>query len=271
MSERLAGKVALVFGAGSSGPGWGNGKATAYRYVEEGATVIGVDIDSGSAEETGDVIADSSSCRNSGGTYRALAADATNSESVKTVVDNILATERRIDILHNNVGFVEMGGPEELSEESWGRVFDLNVKTVFLACKHVLPLMRKQKAGAIINISSLASIRFTGYEYIAYYASKAAVNHFTVGLALQHAKEGIRVNAIMPGLMNTPLIRKQIVSAYEGDQERMIAERDAISPTGKMGDAWDIANTSVFLASEEAQYINGHCLPVDGGLNMKVM
>jgi NAD(P)-dependent dehydrogenase (short-subunit alcohol dehydrogenase family) len=262
MADRLKDKVALVFGAGSVGPGWGNGKATAVAYAREGARVVAVDRDLGAAEETRGII------RSEGGTAEALAADVTRSADIERVVAATLAAHGRIDVLHNNVGVTEMGGPIEASEESWRRVLDVNVTSVFLTCKHVLPAMLEQRKGAIVNISSLAAIRWTGYPYISYYAAKAAVNQVTVGLALQYAKDGIRANAIMPGMMNTPLIHQQIAGQYASPEE-MVRARDAACPMGHMGDGWDIANAAVFLASDEARYITGVCLPVDGGMSCK--
>jgi NAD(P)-dependent dehydrogenase (short-subunit alcohol dehydrogenase family) len=263
MADRLKDKVALVFGAGSVGPGWGNGKATAVLFAREGAKVVGVDINPAAAEETQGIIA------GEGGTCHADVADVTKSDQIRAVVERSMERYGRIDILHNNVGITEMGGPVELSEESWHRVIDINATSIFLTCKHVLPIMEKQGGGAIVNISSIAAIRYTGYPYVAYYAAKAAVNQFTVGLALQYAARGIRVNAIMPGLMNTPLIHQQISGQYNSAED-MVAARDALVPTGKMGTGWDIAKAALFLASDDASYITGVCLSVDGGLHAKV-
>lgn len=263
MADRLKDKVALVFGAGSVGPGWGNGKATAVLFAREGAKVVGVDVNPAAAEETRGIIA------GEGGSCDAETADVTKSDQIRAVVERTMQRYGRIDVLHNNVGITEMGGPVELSEESWHRVMDINATSIFLTCKHVLPIMERQGKGVIVNISSIAAIRYTGYPYVAYYAAKAAVNQFTVGLALQYAAKGIRVNAIMPGLMNTPLIHQQISGQYKTADE-MVAARDALVPTGKMGTGWDIAKAALFLASDDANYITGVCLSVDGGLHAKV-
>jgi NAD(P)-dependent dehydrogenase (short-subunit alcohol dehydrogenase family) len=263
MADRLKDKVALVFGAGSVGPGWGNGKATAVLFAREGAKVIAVDVNPAAAEETRTIIA------GEGGSCDAEVADVTKSDQIRAVVERTMQRHGRIDVLHNNVGITEMGGPVELSEESWHRVMDINATSIFLTCKHVLPIMEQQGQGAIMNISSIAAIRYTGYPYVAYYAAKAAVNQFTVGLALQYAAKGIRVNAIMPGLMNTPLIHQQISGQYKTAAE-MVAARDALVPTGKMGTGWDIAKAALFLASDDASYITGVCLSMDGGLHAKV-
>ncbi|MFC7477795.1 SDR family NAD(P)-dependent oxidoreductase [Dankookia sp. GCM10030260] len=260
---RLQNKVAIVFGAGSIGPGWGNGKATATLFARHGAHVACVDVNPAAAEETAGII------RGGGNSASAHACDVTDSAAVAAVVAAVVGDRGRIDILHNNVGYAAMGGPVEMDEATWHRSFDLNVTGCFLACKHVLPHMLRQRAGAIVNVSSIAAIRYTGYPYPAYYAAKAAVNNFTMGLALQHARDGIRVNAIMPGLMNTPLIHQQISGQY-ADAAEMVAARDAACPTGKMGTAWDVAQAALFLASDEAGYITGVSLPVDGGLTCRV-
>ena len=259
---RLDGKVILVFGAGSVGEGWGNGKATSVAYAREGATVIAVDREKPAANATASII------QALGGKASSFEADATDGASVKAVVDEALGAHGRIDVLHNNVGTTIMGGPVELTEEQWRTVIDVNLTSVYLTCKHVLPGMLDRKKGAIVNISSIAAIRYTGYPYAAYYAAKAGVNQFTLGLALQYARDGIRVNAIMPGLMNTPLIYQQISGQY-ADAEAMARARHEATPMGRMGTAWDIAAAAVFLASDEANYITGVCLPVDGGLTCK--
>jgi NAD(P)-dependent dehydrogenase (short-subunit alcohol dehydrogenase family) len=257
---RLQDKVAIVFGAGSVGPGWGNGKATAVTFARHGARVVCVDINREAAEETVRIIAQEG--------HRASAAscDVTDSAGVRAVVDAVAEQHGRIDILHNNVGYAQMGGPVELDEAAWHRTLDLNVTGCFLTCKHVLPHMLARQSGAIVNVSSIAAVRYTGYPYAAYYAAKAAVNNFTLGLALQYARDGIRANAIMPGLMNTPLIFQQISGQY-ADAAEMVKARDEACPMGRMGTAWDVANAALFLASDEAAYITGVSLPVDGGLS----
>ncbi len=262
MSKRLQGKVAVVFGAGSVGLGWGNGKATATLFAREGATVVCVDVRRDAAEETAGIIT------GEGNRAGAGVCDVTDTGSVCALVEQIVAEHGRIDVLHNNVGFAQMGGPIELDEADWHRSLDLNVTGCFLTCKHILPHMLAQGGGAIVNVSSIAAVRYTGYPYIAYYAAKAAVNNFTLGLALQYAAQNIRVNAIMPGLMNTPLIHQQISGQYT-TAEDMVAARNAACPTGRMGTAWDVAHAALFLASDEAGYITGVSLPVDGGLSAR--
>jgi NAD(P)-dependent dehydrogenase (short-subunit alcohol dehydrogenase family) len=264
MKQRLQDKTALVFGAGSIGPGWGNGKACAVAFARAGAKVVCADIALTAAQETAGIIT------GEGGTACAFACDVTNSDAVKAAVDGTLAAYGRIDILHNNVGHAKMGGPIELSEADWDRELEINVKGVFLACKHVLPVMLAQGAGAIVNISSAAGLRYVGYDYASYYMAKGGLNQLTIGLALQYAAKGIRVNAICPGLMDTPMIYDQIKVAY-GSRDEMVARRHAACPTGRMGTAWDVANAAVFLASDEAAYVNAVILPVDGGLTARAL
>jgi len=263
MAGKLQGRTAIVFGAGSVGEGWGNGKAAAVAYAREGAKVVAVDLHQEAATATRDII------RNEGGEAIAVAADVTQLADVQRTVDEAVRAYGTIDILHNNVGIVAKGGPVDTSEETWDRVMTVNVKSMFLTCKCVLPVMEARRSGAIVNISSIASIRWTGYAYSAYYASKGAVNQFTKGIAIEYAAKGIRANCILPGLMDTPHIYQQI-TGFHGDQQEMVAARHAASPTGKMGDAWDIAHAAVFLASDDAKYINGVELVVDGGLHLKI-
>jgi len=258
MADRLKGKIAIVFGAGSSGTGWGNGKAAAVAYAREGAAVACVDLNLAAAEETAGIIT------GEGNTALALAADVTKLDSTEACVAAAAKHFGRIDILHNNVGVTHMGGPVELSEAQFEAALQLNLGSVYRCAKAVIPRMLEGNGGAIVNISSLAAIRWVGYPYFAYYATKAAVNQATVALAMQYAKQGIRANCIMPGLIDTPLIYKQISTQYASPEE-MVAARNALVPMGKMGTAWDVANAAVFLASDEAKFITGVCLPVDGG------
>jgi NAD(P)-dependent dehydrogenase (short-subunit alcohol dehydrogenase family) len=264
MGNRLENKVALVFGAGSESTGWGNGKAAAVAYAREGARVVVVDVNPQAAENTCDVI------RSENGVCIAESADVTSSRDVAEVVAVTLEEFGKIDILHNNVGVTKMGGPVELLEEDWNKALNVNLTSVFLTMKHVLPHMVQRRSGAIVNISSLAGIRYTGYPYPAYSASKAAVNQLTSTVALQYAAYGIRVNAILPGLIDTPLIYHQISSEYTSIDE-MINARNKQCPMGRMGSAWDVANAAVFLASDEASFITGVCLPVDGGQSIHCM
>ncbi|MGO4664975.1 SDR family NAD(P)-dependent oxidoreductase [Bosea sp. 2RAB26] len=263
MADRLKGKTAIVFGAGSSGPGWGNGKAAAVAYAREGARVICIDLVQAAADETAAIISEE------GGEALAIAADVTEQGSVDDAVATTMARFGGIQILHNNVGVTHMGGPVELSEEKFRAALDLNLGSVYRTAKAVIPAMLASGGGAIVNISSLAAIRWTGYPYFAYYATKAAVNQATMALAMQYARQNIRANCIMPGLIDTPLIYKQISGQYASVDE-MVAARNAAVPMGKMGTAWDIAAAAVFLASDEAAFITGVCLPVDGGQSCAV-
>jgi NAD(P)-dependent dehydrogenase (short-subunit alcohol dehydrogenase family) len=255
---RLKERVALVFGAGSSGPGWGNGKAAAVVYAREGAKVVAIDVVEAAAAETAEII------RTEGGEALAIAADATDAAAIDAAVAAAVERFGRIDILHNNVGVVLHGGPPDLDEEAFKRNLDINIGSVFRTAKAVLPHFLAKKRGVIVNISSIAAIRWTGYPYFAYYAAKAAVNQATVALALQYAPRGIRANCVMPGLIDTPLIYKQISDQY-GSIDEMVAARSRAVPMGRMGTAWDVANAAAFLASDDAQFITGVCLPVDGG------
>ena len=259
MADRMRDKVALVLGAGSAGPGWGNGKAAAVLYAREGAKLVAVDVRESAARETADIIAAE------GGEAVAFAGDVTDEAQVRRIVDETLARFGRIDVLHNNVGTTDIGELEDITKERWQRVMDINLTGVMLACQAVVPAMLRQGGGAIVNISSTAAVHINDYHYYSYSASKAGLNHLTRALAVRYAKDGVRVNAIMPGLMNTPLIHQQIAGSY-ADTAAMVAARDAKSPTGRMGDAWDVAHAALFLASDEARYINGVCLAVDGGL-----
>lgn len=254
----LDGRVALVFGAGSSGPGWGNGKASAVTFARAGATVIAIDIEPAAAEETRAIIVAE------GGLAEAAACDVTRSEQVRPLIDDVAVRHGRIDVLMNNVGVTVMGGVIEESEDSFKRVLDINLTSAFLTCKYCVPHMLRRGKGAIVNVSSLASIRYS-YPYVSYQASKAGLNQLTQSVALQFARQGIRANAILPGMIDTPLIYKQIAGQYES-ADAMRAARDAKTPMGRQGTAWDVANAALFLASDASAYITGVCLPVDGGL-----
>jgi NAD(P)-dependent dehydrogenase (short-subunit alcohol dehydrogenase family) len=264
ISQRLKGKSAVVFGAGSAGPGWGNGKAAAVLYAREGAEVACVDVNIDAARETAGIITAE------GGRAIAVSADVTQLASVENAVAEIIATFGAISILHNNVGVTHMGGPVELTEMQFQQSIDLNLGSVYRTAKAVIPHMIDGGGGAVVNISSLAGIRWTGYPYFAYYATKAAVNQATVAIAMQYARHGIRANCVIPGMIDTPLIYKQIASQY-GSVEEMVAARNAALPGGQMGDAWDVAHAALFLSSDEAKFITGVCLPVDGGQSCTVM
>ena len=264
MGNRLGGKVAIVTGAGSSGPGWGNGKAAAVLFAREGARVFAVDLSREAVEETRGIIAAER------GVCEAHVADVSRSDQVEAMVRRCREAFGRIDVLQNNVGILALGGPVELPEEAWDRLAVVNVKSMFLTCKHVLPVMEAQGGGAIVNIASVAGIRYLGVPYVAYSTTKGAVLAFTRSVAVQYAPRGIRANAVLPGLMDTPMVAAGLPSAY-GDAEQMRKARAAQCPMGRMGDAWDVAHASLFLASDEAKYVTGAELVVDGGLTCKVV
>jgi NAD(P)-dependent dehydrogenase (short-subunit alcohol dehydrogenase family) len=263
MGDRVKGKVALVMGAGSIGPGIGNGKAAAILYAREGAQVMAVDYNIKAAEETKGLI------EKEGGKCSVFKADVCKSSDCKAVVEKCMKTFGRIDILHNNVGFGKPARVVETSEEVWDSTIDTNLKSVYLMCRYAIPYMVKQGGGAIVNISSIASIRYLNYPHAAYAASKGGVDALTREIAMEYASNGIRANAILPGFMNTPLISVALKDSYR-EKDEMIKKRNAMCPTGKMGDGWDVGYAALFLASDEAKYITGQTLVVDGGLTVKI-
>ena len=264
MGERLKDKVALVTGAGSSGPGWGNGKATAVLFAREGARVCVIDINRDAVEEPAGII------RDEGGECLVDQVDVTDAEQVAAVVAKCMDHWGRVDILHNNVGILDVGGPVDASLESWERVVSVNLTSMFLTCKYVLPVMEAQGGGAIVNIASIAGIRYLGIPYVSYSATKGGVLQLTQSVALEYAEKGVRVNSILPGLMNTPMIVEPLKGVYaDGDVDKMIEMRNEQVPMKTMGDAWDVAHAALFLASDEARYITGTQLVVDGGLTCK--
>jgi NAD(P)-dependent dehydrogenase (short-subunit alcohol dehydrogenase family) len=266
--DRLKGKVAMVVGAGSIGPGWGNGKATAVTFAREGASVFCVDRNGAAAEETVKIIT------GEGGKATAFTADVARSAEVEAMVVACVKAHGRIDVLDNNVGIAEMGSVVDVSEAEWDRVFAVNLKSAYLAMKHVIPIMVKQGGGSIINISSIASIRHLGISYVSYGTTKAAMNQMTKTTAVEFAPQNVRVNAILPGLMKTPMVEHSagLAASYaKGDVEAMWRARDAQVPMGHMGDAWDVANAALFLASDESKYVTGIELVVDGGITCRAV
>ena len=267
MTRRLEGKVALITGCGASGPGWGNGKATAVLFAREGARVYGCDIHLDSARETQALI------RDEGGVMEVSPCDVTDPLAVELLVDDCIATMGEIDILVNNVGTACIGGVVDQSLEDWRRILDLNLTSMFLTSKHVIPSMLRKGKGSIVNIGSVAGIRDSGVAYVSYSASKAGVLGLSRSMAMQYARLGIRSNVLMPGLMDTPLVRQPSLSMDKGYQtaslDDAMTKRNQQCPMGHMGDAWDVAHTALWLASDESKYVTAAEIVVDGGLSAR--
>jgi len=264
---RLERKVAVVIGAGQSpGEGVGNGRATVLRFVQEGATVLAVDRSLEAAEET------ASLARQEGGSCLAWAADVTREATLAAAIGEAVRRWGRLDILHNNVGVSLAGGDapiDEITEEAFDRVSAINLRGVIMACKHALPVMRRQRAGAIVNISSISA--YSTYRYVAYKATKAAMIEVTRQIAIENAEHGVRANCILPGLIDTPMAVDTRARAWGRPRAEVAAERNAQVPLRRrMGTAWDVANAALFLASDEAGFVTGVALPVDGGALARV-
>ncbi len=262
--KELDSKVAIVTGSGSVGEGIGNGKATAILFAREGAKVMLVDSDFMAAEETATII------QQEGGTCFAFKADVRYARDCQKIVDACLKTYGRIDILHNNVGIELPGGLEDTTEEAWDCTMAVNLKSMFLMAKLVIPHMARQGGGVIINISSINAIRTLPAISLPYGVSKAGVIALTREIAVEYAAKGIRVNAILPGMMDTPFVRVALTEAYGGDFEEMTRLRDARCPTGKQGESWDVANLALFLASEKSKYITGTAIVIDGAQTCRI-
>jgi NAD(P)-dependent dehydrogenase (short-subunit alcohol dehydrogenase family) len=262
---RLRDKVAIVVGGGQTrGDTLGNGRATALIFARQGAKVVVADRDLESARETVEMIT------KEGGEAVADHVDITRDAECAALVANCVSRWGRVDVLHNNVGIGSGdSGPTSITDEAWDRIFDVNVKGVLHTCRHALPVMRKQEAGVILNVSSIAAVCSVGL--IAYKSSKAALNALTHSLATGNAKYGIRANGIMPGLINTPMAIEGISGARGISKADLIAGRDKSVPLrGGMGTAWDVAHAALFLASDEARFITGVILPVDGGQSARI-
>lgn len=261
---RLQGRVALVSGAGSVGPGWGNGRAIAVRFAQEGATVIGLDLDPLRMQETSSRIAAD------GGRFVGWACNVTDSREVARAVQACMSEHGPIDVLVNNVGGSAKGGPVDMPEDVWDAQIDHNLKSVFLLCKHTLPHMQQQGHGAVVNIASTSGLRWTGAAQIAYAATKAAVIQFSRVLAVEYAKHHIRVNTVVPGQLHTPMVEARLAGQRAGgDVQALLAQRQSRIPLPFMGDGRDTANAALFLASDEARFVTGAEIVVDGGMSVR--
>ncbi|KAL3476689.1 hypothetical protein BJX99DRAFT_270343 [Aspergillus californicus] len=256
----LQDKVALVMGIGQARiPGsdtWGNGAAIARALAHSGAQVFGCDLSLPAAEYT------ASRIQSQGGKCEIMQADVTSVQDVRKVVDAVLARYGRIDILINNVGATATGDPASISEELWDKQIQINLKSVYLACHIVLPVMEKQGSGVVINNASIAGLRYIGKPQVAYSTAKAAVIHFTKVTAVMYAGKGVRLNSVAPGLMYTPLVESLKANGQEEAYKKIMEQP---IPIGRMGDAFDVAHATAFLASDAAKYITGHNLVIDGG------
>lgn len=264
MSGRLNGKVCVIVGAGQQpGATIGNGRATSIRFAEEGARLLIVDRDDDALIRTAHDVHDA------GATADRLVLDITEDDAPDAIIEAAVSTFGRIDVLHNNVGIGAGDAPPHLlQDEVFDRIIDVNLRAMWRTCRAAIPTMRSQEGGVITNISSIASI--AANHIAAYRMSKAGVDALTRNLAVTNAKYGIRVNAILPGLIDTPLGVDSLAAAIGADRDEVAARRDAQVPMGHQGTAWDVANAAVFLASEEAAFISGVCLPVDGAQSARV-
>ena len=261
---RLQDKIAIVTGAGCVGPGWGNGRAVAVLFAQAGATIFAVDKNMEAMDETVRRV------KEVGGKITAYTCDVTDSAAVEAMVAACKAEYGRVDILVNNVGGSAAGGPVALSEEKWDAQVAFNLKSVFLTCKHVLPVMESQGSGAIINTASTSGIRWTGSAQVAYAACKAGVIQLGKVVAVEYAKKGIRVNTVVPGQLHTPMVEVRLAGQRSGGNvDKLLESRVARIPLGFMGDGRDTANAALFLASDEAQFITGTEIIVDGGMTAR--
>lgn len=264
MTKRLKNKVAIITGAGSIGAGWGNGRAAATLFAEAGARIIAVDIDRRSMEET------KANLDTLNADFVLEQCDVTNSASIADLVRRVVARYGRIDILVNNVGGSAKGGAVELSEAAWLEQLNFNLTSVFLTCKHVLPVMQKHESGSIVNTSSTSGIRWTGAAQVAYAAAKAGVIQFSRVTAVEYAPWSIRVNCVVPGQLHTPMVEARLAHQREGgDVGALLQKRRQRIPLPFAGDGRDIANAALFLASDEARFVTGTEIVVDGGMSAR--
>ena len=264
MAGRLDGKVAIITGAGSVGPGWGNGRAAAVRFAQEGARVVATDIDLAAMDETRDHL------DAAGGDYLLDRCDVTDAGSIAALVARVTERFGRIDALVNNVGGSFKGGAVEMAEADWRRQLDYNLTSVFLMCKHVLPVMKAQGAGAIVNTASTSGTRWTGSAQVAYAAAKAGVIQFSKVTAVEYAPHNVRVNTVVPGQMHTPMVEVRLAGQRAGgDVAALLEKRQSRIPLPFMGDGRDTANAALFLCSDEARFVTGTEICVDGGMSAR--
>ena len=264
MAGRLDGKIAVVTGAGSVGDGWGNGRATAYVFAREGARVLAVDRDPEPLRATLDLIAEA------GGTAEGFTCDVTDTDQVRDMVGAATARFGGLDVLVNNVGGSRHGGPTDLDEAGWHAQLDLNLTSVYLGCRHAIPVMRERGGGAIVNLASTSGMRFTGSPQVAYASAKAAIIQLSKVTAVEHAPHGIRVNTVVPGQLHTPMVEARLAGQRAGgDVGKLLAQRVARIPLGFMGDGRDTAHAALFLASDEARFVTGTEIVVDGGMTAR--
>jgi NAD(P)-dependent dehydrogenase (short-subunit alcohol dehydrogenase family) len=264
MTGRLAGKTALVTGAGSVGPGWGNGRAMAVIFAREGARVFLVDRDAAAVEET------ASQILAEGGTAITHLADVTSESDVEGFLTACADSLGGVDVLVNNVGGSRAGGVAELSTADWRSQLDVNLTSVFLACKHVVPIMRRNGGGSIVNIASASGLRWTGAAQVGYAAAKAGIIQLSKVTAVQYAPDRIRVNTVVPGQLHTPMVEVRLAKQRaDGDVARLLEQRQARIPIGFMGDGRDTAYAALFLASDEARFVTGSEIVVDGGMTAR--
>lgn len=264
MSNRLEGKIVIITGAGCVGPGWGNGRAACVRFAQEGAKIFAVDLRAEPMQET------VTKTRAVGGEIVQHLCNVTERASVEAMVAACVAHYGRVDILVNNVGGSAKGGPVEMDEETWNAQIDFNLNSVYLTCRSVLPLMAAQGQGAIVNTSSTSGLRWTGAAQTAYAVAKAAIIQFSRVVAVEYAERGIRVNTVVPGQLHTPMVETRLAGQRAGgDVQELLKQRLARIPLGFMGDGRDTANAALFLASDEARFITGTEIIVDGGMTVR--
>ena len=264
MAGRLEGKVAIITGAGSVGAGWGNGRAAAALFAREGARIVATDINADAMAETEVLL------KQAGQDYALLRCDVTDSASIEALVGETMRRFGRVDILLNNVGGSVKGGAIELSEQDWLGQLNYNLTSVFLTCKHVLGPMKNQGGGAIVNTASTSGMRWTGSAQVAYAAAKAGVIQFSRVTAVEYAPSNIRVNTVVPGQMHTPMVAARLAGQREGgDVAALLQKRQSRIPLPFMGDGRDTANAALFLASDEARFVTGTEIVVDGGMSVR--